>query len=416
MFPISSKFDQSKIRLHEFVAHSTAVNCLCIGKKSYQVLATGGEDFKTNVWRIGNAANIWMLGCNKSPIECVCFDADEQCLVTGAMNGSIKVFDLNLGKLARNLGGHQVNTCTIQYHPYGEFIVSGSIDSTLKVWDVRNRACIQTFTGHDKEVTCARFSPDGRWVSSSSKDGTILIWDLVASKLLSTIKLAPTYVTTFEFNPAEFVLAAATSSRTVKLWDLDTMEVIRTTNADSQPIKSIAFSNDGLNIYSATRNSLKKWNWNNGCKLITSNDMSWENVNELHITTENKALAGACNCNFVSIWSVDLNVNPSVMKNPTDNIQKNDRNSNGLARVNSISNQKLSNETDSSPRPRNRNNSDGREEKNSRNDIYAPVSDYSPASAKAAATAHEINQLLEERDSKNGEISMINDDIFTADN
>lgn len=66
------------------------------------------------------------------------------------MSGSIKVYDLNEGRLARNLAGHQVNTCTLQYHPYGEFIVSGSGDTTMKVWDVRKKTCIQTYTGHDK--------------------------------------------------------------------------------------------------------------------------------------------------------------------------------------------------------------------------------------------------------------------------
>ena len=52
----------------------------------------------------------------------------------------------------RSLSGHQVNTCSVQYHPYGDFIVSGSIDGSMKVWDVRNRSCIQTYTGHSKEV------------------------------------------------------------------------------------------------------------------------------------------------------------------------------------------------------------------------------------------------------------------------
>ena len=106
------------------------------------------------------------MGNNKSSIESLCFSDEEQCVVSGAMSGSIKVFDLNVGKLVRSLRGHQVNTCTLDYHPYGEFIVSGSSDTSMKVWDVRQKTCIQTYSGHEKEVTCVRFSPDGRWVAS----------------------------------------------------------------------------------------------------------------------------------------------------------------------------------------------------------------------------------------------------------
>jgi katanin p80 WD40 repeat-containing subunit B1 len=213
--------EDNPYKLHEFVAHSTQVNCVTIGPQSIQVLATGGEDSKVNIWRIDNALNIWTLKQNKSSIESLCFDNDEQYLCSGAMNGSLKIFDLNEGKLARNLRGHQVNVTSIHYHPYGEFIVSGSYDNSMKVWDIRNKSCVQTYTGHDREVTCTKFSPDGRWVSSSSKDGQLLIWDLVAGKLLKTIKLAQNaYLTSFEFNPCEFLLAGATSNRSVSLHSL----------------------------------------------------------------------------------------------------------------------------------------------------------------------------------------------------
>lgn len=37
----------------EFVAHTSNVNCLKIGKKSSRVLVTGGEDHKVNMWAIG---------------------------------------------------------------------------------------------------------------------------------------------------------------------------------------------------------------------------------------------------------------------------------------------------------------------------------------------------------------------------
>lgn len=294
-------------KIHEFVAHSTEINCLSFGPKSHQVLATGGNDFKVNIWKVGNASNIWTLGQNKSPVECLCFDADEQYVVSGAMNGSIKVFDLNEGRLARNLSGHQVNTCSIQYHPYGEFIVSGSVDCTMKVWDVRNKACIQTYSGHKKEVTCVRFSPDGRWIASSGKDSQLLIWDLVAGKLLSTIRLDPAYVTSFEFNPAEFIIGAVTSNRNVRLWDLETMEPLSNTPSDTSPVRAMAFSGDGNSIYTGTKDSLKVFNWEPTTKLKSSADIGWDKVAEFRISPDGcKLMAGSFNSNFVSVWSVDL--------------------------------------------------------------------------------------------------------------
>lgn len=294
-------------KIHEFVAHSTEIKCLSFGPKSHQVLATGGNDFKVNIWKVGNASNIWTLGQNKSAIECLCFDAEEQYVVSGATNGSIKVFDLNEGRLARNLSGHQVNTCSIQYHPYGEFIVSGSVDCAMKVWDVRNKACIQTYSGHKKEITCVRFSPDGRWIASSGKDNQLLIWDLVAGKLLNTIRLDPAYVTSFEFNPAEFIIGAVTSNRNVRLWDLESMEPLTNTPSDSSPIRAMAFSSDGNSIYTGTKDSLKSFSWEPSAKMKSTADIGWDKVAELRISADgSKLTAGSFNSNFVSVWSVDL--------------------------------------------------------------------------------------------------------------
>jgi hypothetical protein len=299
--------NDNPFKAQEFVAHSTEVNCLSFGPKSHQILATGGKDAKVNVWRAGDAVNIWTLGQNKTPVECLCFDAEEQYVVSGAMNGSIKVFDLNEGRLARNLSGHQVNACSIQYHPYGEFIVSGSSDCSMKVWDVRNKSCIQTYSGHKKGVTCVRFSPDGRWIASSGKDNQLLIWDLVAGKLLNTIRMDPAYVTSFEFNPAEFVIAAVTSTRNVRFWDMETMEPLSNTPSESSAIRAMTFSGDGNTIYTATKDSFKHYGWEPTVKLKGSVQTAWDNVAEIRISSDGSTLtAGSFNSNFVSIWSIDL--------------------------------------------------------------------------------------------------------------
>lgn len=50
------------------MAHSEAVNCLKIGRKSSRVLVTGGEDHKVNLWAIGKPNAILV-----SPFSCSSF-------------------------------------------------------------------------------------------------------------------------------------------------------------------------------------------------------------------------------------------------------------------------------------------------------------------------------------------------------
>ena len=305
--------------LSEWVAHPTEVNCLTISKSSGRLIATGGEDCKINIWRhkeenningSGSAENIWTLGGNKTPIESLCFDDREQCVISGAMSGTLKVYDLKEGKVARQLRGHSVNCCTIHYHPFGEFIASGSADTTMKVWDVRQKSCIQTFTGHSKEITCCKFSPDGRWVASSSKDGSLMIWDLIAGKLLDTIVMKPQYVQHFIFNPADLVLAAVLNNKSIRVHDVETMEKIAQIAPESSgSIKTIAFcGKEADSLCYAAGESIKRWGWdpvgNQGTMQV-----GWERVADMVVTghDDSQVVAGVYNSNFVSLWNVDLN-------------------------------------------------------------------------------------------------------------
>lgn len=50
----------------EFVAHKANVNCLAMGHKSNQVLATGGDDKKVNLWAIGRQGCLMVIKLHNS--------------------------------------------------------------------------------------------------------------------------------------------------------------------------------------------------------------------------------------------------------------------------------------------------------------------------------------------------------------
>ena len=138
----SSSAPSRAFKVHEFVAHTTEVLCMAVSPKTGQVLATGGDDCKVNIWDVKSATNIRSLGSNKAAVESLCFDPDDTVVVSGSESGALKVFDLNEGRLSRNLVGHKTNITCLQYHPISEYVVSGSKDCAVKVWDVRNKECL----------------------------------------------------------------------------------------------------------------------------------------------------------------------------------------------------------------------------------------------------------------------------------
>src|SRR4051812_44057221 len=109
------------ILCEEFVAHKGKINCLSFGTQSNQVYATGCEDTEINLWKVGSQGSLYTIKLNKSSIESLCFDSGDLHLLSGAANGSIKLYDLNAnGTLARSYTTN-ASVTSLQYHPHGDF-------------------------------------------------------------------------------------------------------------------------------------------------------------------------------------------------------------------------------------------------------------------------------------------------------
>lgn len=54
--------------------------------------------------------------------------------------------------------------CVIRFHPNANYVVTGSMDKTVRVWDVQTGNCVRLLAGHSGNVTCVAVSPSGRQV------------------------------------------------------------------------------------------------------------------------------------------------------------------------------------------------------------------------------------------------------------
>ncbi|KAJ8455715.1 hypothetical protein OPV22_035064 [Ensete ventricosum] len=291
-------------KLQEFVAHSSSVNCLKIGRKSSRVLVTGGEDNKVNIWAIGKPNAILSLSGHMSAVESVSFDSSEILVAAGAASGSIKLWDLEEAKIVRTLTGHRSNCIAVDFHPFGEFFASGSLDTNLKIWDIRRKGCIHTYKGHSRGVNAIKFTPDGRWVVSGGEDNTVKLWDLTAGKLLHDFKFHEGQIQCIDFHPHEFLLATGSADRTVKFWDLETFELIGSAGPETSGVRSMTFNPDGRTLLCGLHESLKVLSWE-PIRSHDAVDVGWSRLSDMNIH-EGKLLGCSYNQSCVGVWVVDL--------------------------------------------------------------------------------------------------------------
>jgi hypothetical protein len=76
------------------------------------------------------------------------------------------------------LQGHKGSVNSVSYSPDGKTLASGSFDKTVKLWEVETGKLLQTLKGHEGFVNSVSYSPDGKTLASGSWDNTVKIWDL----------------------------------------------------------------------------------------------------------------------------------------------------------------------------------------------------------------------------------------------
>ncbi|KAI0094091.1 quinon protein alcohol dehydrogenase-like superfamily [Irpex rosettiformis] len=93
-------------------------------------------------------------------------------LISGSLDNTIKVWDLESGKASQTLFGHIEGVWAVASDKLR--LVSGSHDRTVKVWAREEGRCVATLVGHRGAVTCLALGEDK--IVSGSDDGDVRIW------------------------------------------------------------------------------------------------------------------------------------------------------------------------------------------------------------------------------------------------
>ncbi|OSC97658.1 WD40 repeat-like protein [Trametes coccinea BRFM310] len=93
-------------------------------------------------------------------------------LISGSLDNTIKIWDIESGKVQRTLFGHIEGVWAVASDKLR--LVSGSHDRTIKVWSREEGNCTATLVGHRGAVTCLALGEDK--IVSGSDDGDVRVW------------------------------------------------------------------------------------------------------------------------------------------------------------------------------------------------------------------------------------------------
>ncbi|MGE5374875.1 MAG: helix-turn-helix domain-containing protein, partial [Bacteroidota bacterium] len=201
-------------------------------------------------------------------ITAMAVSRDGKYLASGALDGSVLLWDLASGDPVRTLEGHTQAVENLSFSPDGKWLVTAGDDAALKIWDVSSGALLKNYADLGDIVLGATFSPDGKQLSFS--DGTLHMWEWSDRNSLSNQELftIPGAVPD-SFSPDGSRLAGYVGND-IKIWDAVSGRELLTLTGHRNWVMGLAFSPDGRTLASTSKDgSVKVWSLAPGGELIT---------------------------------------------------------------------------------------------------------------------------------------------------
>jgi F-box and WD-40 domain protein 1/11 len=232
-------------------------------------------------WRAGanDAGKAVYLSGHTDSVYCLQFD--EEKIITGSRDRTIRVWDINTYQCLRVIGGPNVRpvlgpkvlrtvdypsfhmaTASVNGTAYGnsiyhvpsewhdasilclqyddKILVTGSSDSDLLIWDIKTYQPIKRLRKHSGGVLDVAL--DAKHIVSCSKDSRIIVWDRETYE--------PKGELTGHRGPVNAVqlrghlLVSASGDGIARLWDLNQMKMIKEFSAKERGLAAVEFSED----------------------------------------------------------------------------------------------------------------------------------------------------------------------------
>ncbi|MFS0519399.1 caspase family protein [Nostoc sp. UIC 10607] len=264
-----------------------------------------------------------------APVYSVSFSPDGKTLASSSHDFTIKLWNLETGKLIRTLKGHNGEVNSAIFSPDGKTLASSSFDTTIKLWDLKTGKAILTLPRNDSAVVKSMsFSPDSKTLASSSDDNIITVWNLETGKATLALKSQDnvfesnssthsqlTSVNSVSFSPDGKTLTSTSYDGKIIIWNLEARKQIQVFRVDNGPIYNASFSLDGKTLaFASDDNKIKLWNLKTGKEIRTLqghddevNSINFRHdgeVNSISFSPDGKTLVSAGDDNKIKLWNL----------------------------------------------------------------------------------------------------------------
>ncbi|XP_019062260.1 CMT1A duplicated region transcript 1 protein isoform X2 [Fukomys damarensis] len=158
-------------------------------------------------------------------------------LVAVLSNRKIQLLDIpQVKELPTVFRGHVGSIRALFLCEEENFLLSGSYDPSIRYWDLKSGACIRIFYGHQGTVTCMDLYK--KMLVSGGRDAQVKEWDVETGKCLKTFKHKDPILAT---RISDTYIVSSCERGTVTVWRIATAQPVKNLTGHEGAVKCLFF-------------------------------------------------------------------------------------------------------------------------------------------------------------------------------
>jgi WD40 repeat protein len=266
----------SRTQVHEWTPRSAL--CSIAFSPDSRTLAAGGRDGIIPLWDVETGRLLRELHglSDRRDVRAVGFSRDGKLLATGDYDDKrslpvIRLWDAGTGKELRRIEGRFHGIESLAFSADSKTVITSGTDNIIRLWDVAT-GTERAPRGNQGYVGNVTRSPDGRTLAYVNRD-SIRLLDLATGEEIGSLPTG--FALSLAFSPDGTILAAGTHENAIFLWDVGTRKLRGKLEGDKQNagfangfFNSVAFSPDGKVLISGGNDAaVRYWDVTTGKEL-----------------------------------------------------------------------------------------------------------------------------------------------------
>jgi WD40 repeat protein len=236
-------------------------------------------------------------------LRCEAVSPDGKTLASGAVEGRVRLFDLETFRERPIPEGHIRWVSCAALSPDGRTLLTGGPDTYALLWDLKTGKELHKLDWFMHYwIESAAFTPDGKTAIVGGHNA-VRLWDVATGKLTRELKGEVGIANTLAVSADGKQLAAWGSGGAIATWDLESGKLLKLKPIQYYGDLQLSFTRDGrLTIWGFRERALRWWEWETDNELAHFDPHGIAPIKRYRVSPDGRAMAAVHSDGTLRLW------------------------------------------------------------------------------------------------------------------